>query len=84
MFFPIERFYPDSERHYGAVAVMNRGEYQLVCSDNFTDIEATTFCRTFGYQKGKSICCSAFDVPSLVRDNIFNSLNYVIGDSVVE
>ena len=46
--------------NYGAIQVWNGKRYSLVCSDGFTDADATVVCRRMGYLYGKSLCCSAF------------------------
>ncbi|XP_059173734.1 uncharacterized protein LOC131954198 isoform X1 [Physella acuta] len=58
-----ERFYPFPENHYGAVSLISNGAYRLICSDNFTDTEASVFCSAMGYIGGVSICCSGISVP---------------------
>ncbi|CAL1541079.1 unnamed protein product [Lymnaea stagnalis] len=60
-----ERFYPYPESHFGAVSVYMNGEYKLICSENFTDVDASVFCRAIGYSGGISACCSAYPVPFL-------------------
>ncbi|XP_041374983.1 LOW QUALITY PROTEIN: deleted in malignant brain tumors 1 protein-like [Gigantopelta aegis] len=53
------RLWPRS--NIGAVEVYDgRSSYGMICSDNFTAVDAAVICRERGYRHGVHLCCSAF------------------------